>query len=84
MLNFVGCIPRATFVTTLLAVFYAPPADPGKRPSFSTPGEEIELKMRFNWRNILPDEEKTRSLDLESVLPVNRNMTHPKFKDVSG
>jgi hypothetical protein len=33
-----------------------------ERPSFSTPGEEIEPKAGFNWRDRLPDEEKTRSL----------------------
>ncbi len=33
-----------------------------ERPSFSTPGKEIEPKIRFKSRDPLSDKEKTRSL----------------------
>jgi hypothetical protein len=83
MLAFVGCVTRTIFVATLLTVFYTPPADTGKRPSFFFIRQGVSpIKSHFRL-DFLAWSGKTRSLDFESVLPVYRNMTHPEFKDVS-
>jgi hypothetical protein len=66
MLDSAGCVVRTIIITTLLTVFYAPPAKAGKRPSFFFIRQGTSpIKSHFRL-DFLAWNGKTRSLDLGS------------------